>query len=283
MKVGWRMCVPVLALSIAGGCATMSEPECINADWREVGRNDGLEGKPQTQLARHYDACAKYGITPNREQCNAGREAGLAIYCTQDSGYWEGRNGAGYQRVCPASAEPAFLAGYRTGKDVYDAIENVRYIRAQIASAKDRIGSLEDEIRKIESPDGNGDTDDSEDEKPAGSVEDRRKEIRKLDRQLDELRALRVLAVAEYVRAVERANSLGYSEEILLEEFLQAAQLPFASVAESGDAPYKQQPPRRRHSPAYPGRVRQTAENSRFTSEIAPIRPKPHRYVAESP
>ena len=220
MTDSWRLCVGVLALSIAGGCATMSESECINADWREVGRNDGLEGKPHTQLARHYDACAKYGITPNREQYNAGREAGLVIYCTQDSGYWEGRNGAGYQRVCPASAEPAFLAGYRTGKDVYDALENVRSIRAQIASAKDRVGSLEDEIRKLESPDDKSDADDSEEKKPEGSVEDKRNEIKKLDRQLDELRALRVLAVAEYVRSVERANSLGYSEEILLEEFL---------------------------------------------------------------
>ena len=91
----------LLAMSIAGGCATMSESECINADWREVGRNDGLEGKRQTQLARHYDACIKYGITPDRDEYMAGREAGLIVYCTQDSGYWEGRNGAGYQRVCP--------------------------------------------------------------------------------------------------------------------------------------------------------------------------------------
>ncbi len=220
MRDSWRFCCLVLTLSIVGGCATMSESECINADWREVGRNDGLEGKRQTELARHYDSCVKYGISPDREQYNAGREAGLVIYCTQDSGYWEGRNGSGYQRVCPANAESAFLAGYRTGQAVYEAIENVRSNRAQIASTKDRIGSLEDEIRKLQAPDEKSETDDSEDKKPAGSIEDRRKEIKKLDRQLDELRALRILAVAEYVRSVERANNLGYTEEVLLEEFL---------------------------------------------------------------
>lgn len=207
----------LVAASIAGGCGTMSESECINADWREVGRNDGLEGRPQTQLARHYDACVRYGITPDRDEYMSGREAGLTVYCTQDSGYWEGRNGAGYERVCPASSEPAFLAGYRAGQSVYYVLENIRSIRAEMASAKDRIGALEDEIRKLESPGGERDT---EEKKPAGSIEDRRREIRKIEDELDSLRALRALAVAEYAQAVERANSLGYPEEFRLDEIL---------------------------------------------------------------
>ena len=214
---GWRFCCLLLAVSIAGGCATMSESECINADWREVGRNDGLEGKRQTQLARHYDACVRYGITPDRDEYMAGREAGLTVYCTQDSGYWEGRYGGGYERVCPASSEPAFLAGYRAGQSVYDAIENIRSIRAEMASAKDRIGALEDEIRKLESPDDESDT---TEEKPAGNIADRVAEIRSLDRQLESLRVLRAAAAAEYLRAIERANSLGYPEEFRLDEVL---------------------------------------------------------------
>ena len=207
----------LLAVLIAGGCATMSESECINADWREVGRNDGLEGKRQTQLARHYDACIRYGITPDRDEYMSGRQAGLTIYCTQDSGYWEGRNGTGYQRVCPASSEPAFLTGYRAGQSVYDAIENIRSIRGQMESAKARIGSLEDEIRKLESPD---DESDNEENRPDGNIADRRREIGKLEDELESLRVLRALAVVEYTRAIERANNLGYPEEFRLEEVL---------------------------------------------------------------
>ncbi|MDE0245886.1 MAG: DUF2799 domain-containing protein [Gammaproteobacteria bacterium] len=217
LRDGWRFCCLLLAVFIVGGCATMSESECINADWREVGRNDGLEGKRQTQLARHYDACIRYGITPGRDEYMAGREAGLTVYCTQDSGYWEGRYGAGYQRVCPASSEPAFLTGYRAGQSVYDAIENIRSVRAQLESAKARIGSLEDEIRKIESPGNESDTDEK---KPEGNIEDRRREIRRLEDELDSLRALRAFAVAEYARAIERANNLGYPEEFRLDEVL---------------------------------------------------------------
>lgn len=217
LRDSWRFCCLLLAVSIAGGCATMSESECINADWREVGRNDGLEGKRQTQLARHYDACVKYGITPDRDEYMKGRELGLTVYCTQDSGYWEGRNGANYGRVCPASSEPAFMAGYRVGQSVFDAIAKVRSIRAEMTSVKDRIGSLEDEIREFESADKESDTDDR---KPAGNVAERRKEIGKLEDQLESLRALRAFAIAEYARAVERARNLGYSEEFLLDEVL---------------------------------------------------------------
>ena len=217
LREGRRIAGLLLAASIAGGCATMSESECINADWREVGRNDGLEGKRQTQLARHYDACIRYGITPDRDEYMTGRQAGLTIYCTQDSGYWEGRYGAGYERVCPANTEPAFLAGYRAGQSVYDAIENIRSVRGQMESAKARIRFLEDEIRKLESPD---DESDAEEHKPAGSIEDRRREIRKLEDELDSLRALRALATAEYARAIERANNLGYPEEFRLDEVL---------------------------------------------------------------
>ncbi len=210
----------MLALSIAGGCATMSVSECINADWREVGRNDGLEGKRHTELARHYDACMKYEIAPDRKQYMEGRELGLAIYCTQDSGYWEGRNGAGYRRVCAANTEPIFLAGYRAGQAVYNAIEKVRSIRGEIASVKDRIGSLEDEIKILESPDDKSETDGTDNQRPAGNIQDRRGEIEKLDKQLDSLRALRILAVSEYARSVERARNLGYSEEFVLDEVL---------------------------------------------------------------
>ena len=214
---GWRIIGLLVAVAAAGGCATMSESECINADWREVGRNDGLEGRRQTQLARHYDACVKYGITPDRDEYMEGRESGLAVYCTQDSGYWEGRNGAGYQRVCPANSEPAFLSGYRAGQAVFAAVEEVRSIRGEMASAKDRIGFLEDEIRQLESPD---DESDAEDRKPAGNIEDRRREIRRLDDRLDSLRVLRALAIAEYARAVDNARNLGYPEEFLLDEVL---------------------------------------------------------------
>ena len=84
-------------------------------------------------------------------------------------------------------------------------------------SAKARIDYLEEEIRKLESP---NDESDTEEKKPAGNIEDRRREIGKLEDELDSLRVLRALAVAEYTRSIDRARNLGYPEEFRLDEIL---------------------------------------------------------------
>ena len=65
----------LLALTLCGGCAVMSESECVNADWGEVGRNDGLEGKRAEELVRYQDACLQYGVTPNGDAYAQGRSA----------------------------------------------------------------------------------------------------------------------------------------------------------------------------------------------------------------
>lgn len=203
-----RLLCALLALTLCGGCAVMSESECVNANWREVGRNDGLEGKRAEELGRYQDACLQYGVTPDGEAYGKGREEGLAIYCTPDTGYWEGRNGGSYRQVCPPSTARDFLEAYRAGQAVLKAIDTARSIEADIDSAQDRIGNLEDEIRKLESPD------DSEDEeRPAGTVEERRKEIGELRGELKVLRAWRVVHFSEYVNAVDEARRLGYQEE----------------------------------------------------------------------
>ena len=186
----------------------MSESECLNADWREVGRNDGMEGKRTEEFVRYQDACLQYGVVPNGGDYAQGREEGLAIYCTPESGYWEGRNGRSYRQVCPPSSSRDFLEAYRAGQGVLKAIDTARSIEADIDFAKDRIGNLEDEIRKLES------TDASEDgELPAGTVEERRKEIGELEGELRVLRAWRVVHFSEYVDAVDEARRLGFQEE----------------------------------------------------------------------
>lgn len=198
----------LLALTLCSGCAVMSESECVNANWREVGRNDGLEGKRAGEFVRYQDACLQYGVTPDGDAYSRGREDGLTIYCTPDSGYWEGRNGRGYGQVCPPSSARDFLEAYRAGQGVLRAIDTARSIEADIDSAKDRIGNLEDEIEKLESPDAPADAD-----LPEGTVEERRKEIDELEGELRVLRAWRVVHFSEYVDAVDEARRLGFQED----------------------------------------------------------------------
>lgn len=62
---GVRWLVAIAVLALLSGCATLSEGDCATGDWREIGRNDGLHGLRRSQLAKHQDACAKFGVQPD--------------------------------------------------------------------------------------------------------------------------------------------------------------------------------------------------------------------------
>ncbi len=105
-----------LALS---ACTTLSREECSSGDWRKIGVQDGNDGRPAERFDRHVKACGRAGTAPDREQYLAGRQKGLATYCTSVRGYREGALGQKYYNVCPAQAEGQFQTGFRLGGRIY--------------------------------------------------------------------------------------------------------------------------------------------------------------------
>ena len=91
-----KLAMPGVAALLCG-CAAMSESECVTADWHAVGERDGRDGRVMAHLEKYYDACAQFGVYPDDEAYREGREQGLTVYCTEDSGYQEGRIGQGYR------------------------------------------------------------------------------------------------------------------------------------------------------------------------------------------
>lgn len=69
------------------GCASLSKAECQVADWYQIGAKDGANGHDWSRLASHAKACAKVGITPDRDTWERGRQAGLYSYCTPANAY----------------------------------------------------------------------------------------------------------------------------------------------------------------------------------------------------
>ena len=53
-------------MSLILSCASLSKNECLQADWFEIGRKDGVMGRPRALFQQHSDACSKHGITPDR-------------------------------------------------------------------------------------------------------------------------------------------------------------------------------------------------------------------------
>ena len=97
--------VPLAALLLLAGCATLSERECRDQDWYGIGADDGFDGALASTIEDHRKACTEYGIEPDAEQYEVGRRDGLKQYCTVTRGFDIGRKGMMYGGGCPTGAE----------------------------------------------------------------------------------------------------------------------------------------------------------------------------------
>jgi hypothetical protein len=146
-KVLALMAVSALALS---GCKTLSEGECLNADWYDIGVRDGANGRGEEYVARHAEACSELAIVPDRERWLAGRDQGLERYCTVHNGYRIGEVGGTYNGVCMAFSESDFLRGYYLGRDVNRVKSRLDYVENEIRSNHEALKSDKIEQRERE-------------------------------------------------------------------------------------------------------------------------------------
>lgn len=130
----------LLLLSLAA-CATLSEDQCRNADWQEIGRQDGANGRTPDFIDKHAKACNQYGVAPVRAEWEKGRQQGLPLYCRPARAWEEGADGHRLSPVCPseqlAELERANFRGltyHRIGQDIAEAEREISRINAEIAS-----------------------------------------------------------------------------------------------------------------------------------------------------
>lgn len=49
---------------LVSSCASLSKDECVNADWRLIGYEDGSNGAGRVRIGQHRKACADHGVVP---------------------------------------------------------------------------------------------------------------------------------------------------------------------------------------------------------------------------
>lgn len=140
-----RISILLAAAVLINGCASMTENECLTANWLDQGFRDGRNGQALSRLEEHRQACAKVGVTPNRQLYFKGREQGILHYCTPDNALQEGLKGRQYRSACPAHLEHDFLIAYEQGKEIYDAEQRVEKLNGQSSQ-------LEKLLKKEKSP-----------------------------------------------------------------------------------------------------------------------------------
>lgn len=140
--------LPLIALS---GCATMSADQCATADWRSLGFDDGTRGETLVRAERRGNACIEHGYTMDRVAYDDGRNAGLGLYCTNETAYSLGEAGRSYNGVCAAHDEQSFLASYQQGLDLHAFTSAVSTADAKLKAARSKHSELDDQLDKYSS------------------------------------------------------------------------------------------------------------------------------------
>ena len=136
-----------LSLVLAGCAGGMSKKECLYADWRAIGYEDGAQGRDASAIGSRRVACAdKAKITPDMEAYLSGREKGLDQFCRPANGFDYGSRGYSYTGACAARDEGAFVAAYEKGLTLYGFVENYNAASNALANAHDELGNIDHQI-----------------------------------------------------------------------------------------------------------------------------------------
>lgn len=138
------------AALILGGCATLDKDECINADWKSIGYEDGARGYKASHIGQHRKACAKHGVAPDFDLYENGRRKGLMEWCTPRNGYRLGRQGKLYNGVCPNTLEPAFVEALDRGRALYAYEKEVTKQEEQMKKMMAELDAIEGHIHALE-------------------------------------------------------------------------------------------------------------------------------------
>lgn len=133
----------LLMLSGLSACASLSKEECLNANWKTIGYEDGSQGKSETTIQSHRKACAKINVSPDLNQYLSGHKEGARVYCKKSTGYQWGVSGGVYAGICPADLEPAFLKAYRYGHELFNIRQEISRIESAITGYQNSITDLE--------------------------------------------------------------------------------------------------------------------------------------------
>lgn len=141
------MILAIPATLILSGCGKMmNENECLVADWRTIGFQDGSAGRTTDWLAKRGEACAEFGVAPNMDQYLMGRDQGLISFCEPRRGFELGRRNGRYDNVCPSNLEGGFLNAYQDGRGLIQREQNVSGLDRAVQDAYAAIDVLEQQL-----------------------------------------------------------------------------------------------------------------------------------------
>ena len=139
----------LVGCAMLAGCATMSPEECLQANWEEVGYNDGVAGYPASRSAEHREACAETGVSVDFKLYRDGYTLGLPYYCTRETGFESADHGGEYAAQCVSDEFPEYASGYSEGLDVFVLKRELRELEEHIEDKSAQANALLSQIGQL--------------------------------------------------------------------------------------------------------------------------------------
>jgi hypothetical protein len=151
--------LPLVALGLLAGCATMTPQECKGADWRAIGLRDGQAGETMDMMDRRNKDCAEAGVAVNTPIYVEGRNQGLAQYCQLGKAAQLGLDGHSYHGVCSPAIDNEFRRRHAVGWELNQARTALRNVDSRQRDLEQKLSKaaeekdkqrLRDEIRDLD-------------------------------------------------------------------------------------------------------------------------------------
>jgi len=127
-----------LLVSLLGGCAAMNQDQCAVADWYEVGRTQGEQGRSSDSHKNYVEACSEFEIAVDLHAYETGWNDGIDLYCAPDNGFEVGSQGGSYGNTCPTMLHDSFFNAYQLGRAVRTHSERLSQLHEDLDKVMDR-------------------------------------------------------------------------------------------------------------------------------------------------
>ena len=146
-----RQILMILSCHLIIGCThyTLTQSECEHADWFRIGVEDGISGHSKDRAQRHEVACERFSIGVDKIIYNKGHDQGVVTFCNPQNGYRVGIRGDEYQYVCPKDSEPAFLAEYKKGYQIYSVKSEYSEMKWRMRHVLNELGDQRTKLLQV--------------------------------------------------------------------------------------------------------------------------------------
>ncbi len=114
-----------------------------------MGYADGRNGQPSAS-DEHRAGCAARSIEVDVAAYELGWQEGIALYCTEESGFALGAAGARFSDPCPADLKADFRDGYQSGRQFQLAESEIAELESMVVELTDELGHVSAEERDAE-------------------------------------------------------------------------------------------------------------------------------------